>query len=101
VPRSSVAAIRQHPFYERLVAAERGVHSRRRQVRAARQDALRMRLGWAIIWQKSGFILGYLHKVGFTLAYRVGRVLVYRLMPAPQRAAESADAAVADVGGQR
>jgi hypothetical protein len=80
VPRSSVVAMRRHPFYERLVAAERGVHSTRRQVLAARQDALRMRLGWAIVWRRSGFIAGYLHKVGFTWAYRAGSVLVYRLM---------------------
>ena len=80
VPPSTVAGMRRHPFYLRLVAAEDAVHSTRRQVLAARQDALTMRLGWVIVWRRSGFILGYLHATGFVLAYRVGSVLVYRLM---------------------
>jgi hypothetical protein len=79
VPASSVAGMRRQPFYERLVAAERGRHSTARQMRAAREDARRMRLGWAIVWERPGFVLGYLRKTGFTRAYRVGSVLVYRL----------------------
>jgi hypothetical protein len=52
------------------------------QVAAARRDASRMNVGWAVVWKRnisiSGFVLAYLKATGFTYAYRDGNVLVYR-----------------------
>jgi hypothetical protein len=52
------------------------------QVAAARRDAGRMNVGWAVVWKRnisiSGFVLAYLKATGFSYCYRDGNVLVYR-----------------------
>jgi hypothetical protein len=54
---------------------------------AARQDAARMNIGWAVVWKRNGsvskFVLTFLHQTGFRFAYLQqvsgkGYVLVYR-----------------------
>ena len=56
------------------------------QLAAARRDASRMNVGWAVVWKRnisiSGFVLAYLKVTGFTYAYRDGNVLVYTRAPA-------------------
>jgi hypothetical protein len=52
------------------------------QLAAARQDASRLHLGWAVVWKRNisidSFILPYLKATGFSYRYRDGNVLVYR-----------------------
>jgi len=40
---------------------------------AARRDAARMNIGWAVVWKRNGsvttFLLNYLHATGFHFAY--------------------------------
>ena len=40
---------------------------------AARADAARMNIGWAVVWKRNGsvskFLLSYLHKTGFSFSY--------------------------------
>jgi hypothetical protein len=52
------------------------------QLAAARRDASRMNVGWAVVWKRnisiSGFVLAYLKATGFNWCYRDGNVLVYR-----------------------
>ena len=60
VPASSVAAIARHPFFRRLNAAGSGWGSRLAQLRLARQDLRRMRVGWAVAWKPAPAILEYL-----------------------------------------
>ncbi|MGN6174994.1 MAG: hypothetical protein ACTHPS_18915 [Streptosporangiaceae bacterium] len=52
------------------------------QVAAARRDASRMNVGWAVVWKRnisiSGFVLAYLKATGFSYCHRDGNVLVYR-----------------------
>jgi hypothetical protein len=86
-PATTVTAIRAHPFYRDLVTAEG--HSQvsaltAAQLQAARQDALRMRVGWAIIWKPAttGQAVQYLQQVGFTFVRQVGNAELYRLAPA-------------------
>jgi hypothetical protein len=56
------------------------------QLAAARRDADRMHIGWAVVWKRnisiSGFVLAYLKATGFTWDYRDHNVLVYRYHPA-------------------
>jgi hypothetical protein len=55
------------------------------QLAAARRDASRMHIGWAVVWKRnisiSGFVLAYLKATGFTWKYRDGNVLVYKYEP--------------------
>ena len=78
VPASSVAAIARHPFFRRLNAAESGWGSSLAQLRLARQDLRRMRVGWAVVWKPAPAILEYLRGTGFRFGYRADGVLVYR-----------------------
>ena len=48
---------------------------------AARLDARRMHVGWAIVWSPTPEILKYLRAVGFRFGYRADGALVYRLGP--------------------
>lgn len=52
------------------------------QLAAARRDARRLGIGWAIVWKRNisidSFVLTYLKDTGFSFAYRDGNVLVYR-----------------------
>jgi hypothetical protein len=56
------------------------------QLAAARRDASRLHLGWAVVWKRNisidSFILTYLKDTGFRYKYRDGNVLVYRYEPA-------------------
>jgi hypothetical protein len=81
VPASSIAAIQRHPFYRRLGAAESGQDSSPAQLRMARRDLLRMRVGWAVVWKPAPAILGFLRGTGFRYDYRADGVLVYRALP--------------------
>ena len=84
VSASSVAAIRAHVFYGCLVNTEWGKPCDPAQVRSARRDALRMRVGWAIVWKRTPFVYGYLWQVGFRYDYGVNGVNVYRLNSQPR-----------------
>ena len=84
VSASSVAAIRAHVFYGCLVNTEWGKPCDPAQVRSARRDALRMRVGWAIVWKRTPFVYAYLRQVGFRYAYGVNGVNVYRLNSQPR-----------------
>ena len=78
VPASTVAAIARHPFYRRLNAAESGQGSSPTQLRLARQDLRRMRVGWAMVWKAAPAIMAYLRGTGFRFRYRAYGVLVFR-----------------------
>jgi hypothetical protein len=54
---------------------------------AAKVDAARMNIGWAVVWKRNGsvskFLLSYLHETGFKWVYRYplhgkDQVLVYK-----------------------
>jgi hypothetical protein len=87
-PASTVKAVKMHPFYRYLVAAERAAGQSRAvtaaQLRAAHQDALRMRVGWAIVWKPDtvGMAIRYLQQVGFTSVRMSDHALLLRLAPA-------------------
>ena len=55
------------------------------QLAAARRDASRMHVGWAVVWKRnisiSAFVLAYLKATGFSYWYRDGNVLVYKYAP--------------------
>jgi hypothetical protein len=55
------------------------------QIAAARRDASRMHVGWAVVWKRnisiSAFVLAYLKATGFNWKYRDGNVLVYKYAP--------------------
>lgn len=84
VSARSVAAIRAHVFYGCLVNTEWGKPCDPAQVRLARRDALRMRVGWAIAWKRTPFVYAYLRQVGFRYDYGVNGVNVYRLNSRPR-----------------
>jgi hypothetical protein len=84
VSARSVAAIRAHVFYGCLVNTEWGKPCDPAQVRLARRDALRMRVGWAIAWKRTPFVYAYLRQVGFRYDYGVNGVNVYRLNSGPR-----------------
>lgn len=82
-PATTVSAIRAHAFYRDLVAAEENQQVSAAQVRAARQDALRMGVGWAIVWKAATQepATGYLQRVGFTFVRQVDDADLFRLAP--------------------
>jgi len=84
VSARSVAAIRAHVFYGCLVNTEWGKPCDPAQVRLARRDALRMRVGWAIVWKRTAFVYAYLRQVGFRYVNGVNGVNVYRLNGRPR-----------------
>jgi hypothetical protein len=90
LPESEEAAIRKHPFYRYLLDAQqtpsalydelftaRSADSAR--LAAARVDARRMDIGWAVVWSSTPVILHYLKAAGFRLDYRADGASVYRL----------------------
>ena len=91
LPESILAAVKRHPFYGDLLDAQRepGVvyrelrasHAHPAWLAAARLDARRMHVGWAIVWSPTPEILNYLRAVGFRFGYRADGALVYRLGP--------------------
>jgi hypothetical protein len=84
VSARSVAAIRAHVFYGCLVNTEWGKPCDPAQVRLARRDALRMGVGWAIVWKRTAFVYAYLRQVGFRYDYGVNGINVYRLNSPPR-----------------
>jgi len=93
LPESRLAAVRRHPFYGDLLKAQmepgnvsadlfaaRGAGSA--WLTAARLDARRMDIGWAIVWTPSPVVQDYLQAVGLRLDYRADGALVYRMAAA-------------------
>ena len=82
VPLPTINGIRRHPFYAQLAARQYGGHSTATELAAARADARRMHVGWALVWNWPGAspkVLPYLRAVGFRYAYQADGVSVYRL----------------------
>jgi hypothetical protein len=91
LPESEEAAVRRHPFYAYLFAAQKTPDSLYSELftphdsgdsarlAAARRDARRMDVGWAIVWSSTPLILHYLSATGFRLDYRADGAAVYRL----------------------
>jgi hypothetical protein len=93
LPESELAAVWRHPFYADLLEAQQapsalygelftGRSGDPARLAAARVDARRMDVGWAIVWSSTPVILHYLTAVGFRLDYRADGAAVYRLAPA-------------------
>jgi hypothetical protein len=92
LPESELVAVRRHPFYADLFLAQQEPSALYRdlfaagsaaaaRLAAARADAHRMDVGWAIAWSSTPLIRHYLTAVGFRLDYRADGALVYRLPP--------------------
>jgi hypothetical protein len=89
IPLPTLVAIRAHPFYAGLLAAQ-GNQSRRAAeqltrtasypalLAAARRDARAMHVGWILAWQHTPAITSYLARTGFRPAYTADGVQVYR-----------------------
>jgi hypothetical protein len=78
VPEPTVRAIKRHPFYVRLAAAQRGHPSSPAQLALAQADARRMGIGWALVWRHRPVAVRYLTATGFRFDYRADGVSVYR-----------------------
>lgn len=79
VPVPTRAAISAHPFYRRLVAAQRGQRTSAKTLAAARRDARRLDIGWVLVWRTGNpVVIRYLTATGFRFDYRADRVSVYR-----------------------
>jgi hypothetical protein len=94
LPESELAAVRRHPFYADLLEAQEEPSALYRtlftarsgdpaRLAAARLDARRMNLGWAIAWSSTPVIVHYLTAVGFRFDYRADGAAVYRMSAAP------------------
>jgi hypothetical protein len=85
-PATTVKAIKSHPFYAGLAAAEEPGYDldlTAAQLRAARQDARRMGVGWAVVWKPAdmGQAIGYLRLAGFTFVRVANGGELLRLAP--------------------
>ncbi len=78
VPEPTVRAIRKHPFYAGLAAAQRGHLGTLAELRRARRDARQLGIGWALVWRPRGVAVRYLIALGFRFDYRADGVRVYR-----------------------
>lgn len=88
LPPGTLAAIRRNAFYAGLQAAQggsrsvaeslTGQRSYRALLAAARRQAGRMDVGWAIVWHRTRAITRYLTSTGFRFAYQANGVPVYR-----------------------
>jgi len=83
VPETSIAGIARHEFYAGVVAAEYGGQRSAAQLRSARDDARRMKVGWVLIWRWKPLVSSYLTSAGFHFVYRADGVTVYRANPLP------------------
>jgi hypothetical protein len=90
LPVARLAEVWRHPFYGDLMKAQQDPSALYRELfragsggraglAAARLDAQRMDVGWAIVWSSTPVILRYLTAVGFRLDYRADGAAVYRL----------------------
>ncbi len=96
LPESILAAVKRHPFYADLFDAQREPGVVERDLRAsktdpawldaARLDARRMHVGWAIVWSRTPVILRYLQAAGFRFDYAADGAQVYRLGGVSQQA---------------
>jgi hypothetical protein len=96
LPESVLAAVKRHPFYADLLGAQREPDVTDRDLRAsktdpawldaARLDARRMHVGWAIVWSHTPVILRYLRAAGFRFDYAADGAQVYRLASAAHQA---------------
>jgi hypothetical protein len=78
VPEPTVRAIKKHPFYVRLAAAQLGHQSSPAELDGARRDARTMDVGWALVWLHRPGTVKYLIALGFRFDYRADGVSVYR-----------------------
>lgn len=81
LPPQTVAAVRRHAFYTRLVAAQGGRQSTPAQLAAAQSDAVRLGIHWLILWQplRPGTPLAsYLAATGFRFQRRADGASLYR-----------------------
>jgi len=94
LPESEEAAIRRHAFYAYLLDAQQAPSSLYRELftasnadsarlAAARLDARRSDIGWAIAWSSTPVIVHYLTAVGFRFDYRADGAAVYRMRAGP------------------
>ena len=101
LPAFILAGVKRHPFYGDLLQAQQdpGQLSARLPaarstggawLQAARLDARRMDIGWAIVWSPTPVILDYLRAVGLRFDYRADGAVVYRLPPAGHAAGAAA-----------
>jgi hypothetical protein len=91
LPESTLAAVKRHPFYADLLNAQREPHAfylsvltgprAAARLNAARLDARRINVGWAIVWSPAPVVLHYLQAVGLRFDYRADGAAVYRLPP--------------------
>jgi hypothetical protein len=102
LPESELAAVRRHPFYADLLTAQQepstlsadllmGGKGDSARLIAARLDARRIDIGWAIVWSPAPVILDYLKAVGLRFDYRADGALVYRMPPSAGTAAAAPD----------
>jgi hypothetical protein len=91
VPLPTINGIRRHPFYARLVAAQRQQPSTPAELAAAQADVRRMHIGWVLVWRRpagrrpAATVLSYLRATGFRPAYTADGVQVYRAAAAAPR----------------
>jgi hypothetical protein len=86
VPAPVTRAIKAHPFYSELVAAETGQVGGPAALAAARRDARIMDVGWVLVWPAPRQVLvldmpalrRYLSATGFGFDYRADGVSVFR-----------------------
>jgi hypothetical protein len=81
VPPQTIAAARRHPFYTKLVAAQRGHHNTPAQLAAARSDAAQLGANWLILWQPrqpGSALASYLAATGFRFQRRADGASLYR-----------------------
>ena len=71
------AAVARGSVASRLLAARRDPAW----LNAARLDARRIDIGWAIVWSPTPVILDYLQAVGLRFDYRADGAVVYRMAP--------------------
>ena len=79
VPRSTVHAIKARPFYHGLIRVQSG-HRKFTEadlLKAAR-NAVRMHIGWVIVWTSNVHVETYLTETGFKFEYRVDDASVWR-----------------------
>lgn len=92
VPANTIRAIERHPFYSQLAKAQSGIplaparnssgrQVSRQQLAAARADARRLGVSWALVWTRHANppVDKYLTATGFRYLRRIGAVIVFRL----------------------
>jgi hypothetical protein len=79
MPESTLAAVRRHVFFMQILSVQSHGHSNAAAIPAARTDARRIDVGWAIVWTRvTPGIREFLARTGFDFRYRADGVSVYR-----------------------